>query len=82
MDNPTICCCGRQQCSYLQHNNAALEGLEKDLKNAAQIGQVRSLQIPRTITIRPLFSLFDVASHSFHARHVTNIYTSGSACAP
>lgn len=39
-ERPT-CCCGRIHCAYLDHNNAALEGLEKDLQSAAQIGQVR-----------------------------------------
>ena len=34
------CCCGREQCVYLEQNNAAVEGLEKKLQNAAQIGQV------------------------------------------
>lgn len=78
MDTLTICCCGRQQCAYLQHNNVALEGLEKDLKNAAQIGQVRFL-----ITIRPSFLPFiPLTSLLLHARHVTNIYTPGAACAP
>ena len=40
MERPTICCCGRQECAYLEHNNAAVEGLERDLQSAAQIGQV------------------------------------------
>lgn len=39
MELSSSCCCGRLQCAYLQHNNAALEGLEKHLKSAAQIGQ-------------------------------------------
>lgn len=39
MDTPS-CCCGRVNCAYLEHNNAAMEGLEKDLRSAAQIGQV------------------------------------------
>ena len=34
------CCCGRPHCAFLEHNNVALEGLEKDLRSAAQIGQV------------------------------------------
>ena len=34
------CCCGRSECAYLRHNHAAMEGLEKDLRSAAQIGQV------------------------------------------
>ena len=40
MERPATCCCGREQCAYLEHNKAALEGLEKDLQSAAQIGQV------------------------------------------
>lgn len=83
MDTPTICCCGQQQCAYLQHNNAALDGLEQDLKNAAQIGQVCSfLNFNNHSSFYALFSFFDDASHSLHARHVTNLYTSGAACAP
>lgn len=34
------CCCSKIHCAYLKRNNSALEGLEKDLRNAAQIGQV------------------------------------------
>ena len=34
------CCCGRTSCAYLSHNNAALDDLEKDLRTAAQLGQV------------------------------------------
>ncbi|KAJ5951734.1 uncharacterized protein N7479_010147 [Penicillium vulpinum] len=33
------CCCGRKDCALLEHNNAALEGLEKDLETAARLGQ-------------------------------------------
>lgn len=35
------CCCGRNDCAFLQNNNLALEGLEKDLETAARLGQVR-----------------------------------------
>lgn len=35
------CCCGRDDCTLLEHNNVALEGLEKDLATAAKLGQVR-----------------------------------------
>ncbi|KAL2042089.1 hypothetical protein N7G274_005277 [Stereocaulon virgatum] len=38
-ERPATCCCGREVCAYLEHNNAAMEGLEKDLQSAAQIGQ-------------------------------------------
>lgn len=37
------CCCGRNDCALLEHNNVALEGLEKDLETAARLGQVRIL---------------------------------------
>ncbi len=40
MERPSSCCCGNLQCAYLEHNNAALEGLENQLENAARIGQV------------------------------------------
>ena len=40
------CCCGRQECAYLKHNHSALDGLEKSVQTAAQLGQVsRHLQI-------------------------------------
>jgi hypothetical protein len=35
------CCCGKLDCAYLEHNNVALSGLEKDIETAAQVGQVR-----------------------------------------
>lgn len=40
MERAPRCCCGRSECVYLEHNAAALEGLERDLQSAAQIGQV------------------------------------------
>ena len=42
-ERPASCCCGKSQCAYLEHNNAALEGLESQLENAARIGQVGAL---------------------------------------
>jgi hypothetical protein len=38
------CCCGRSDCAYLEHNNVALEGLERDLEKAARLGQVRDVR--------------------------------------
>jgi hypothetical protein len=38
------CCCGRNDCALLEHNNIALEGLEKDLETAARLGQVRIIK--------------------------------------
>lgn len=34
------CCCGRQECPFLEHNSTVLEGVERDLLSAARIGQV------------------------------------------
>ncbi|KAL4784520.1 hypothetical protein BJX76DRAFT_347759 [Aspergillus varians] len=33
------CCCGREECAYLQNNHDVLEGLEQDLETAARLGQ-------------------------------------------
>ncbi|CAI7640125.1 unnamed protein product [Penicillium palitans] len=41
------CCCGRNDCALLEHNNVALEGLEKDLETAARLGQVHSTSFER-----------------------------------
>jgi hypothetical protein len=41
MEPPMKCCCGRNDCAYLEHNNVALEGLERNLSKAAELGQVR-----------------------------------------
>lgn len=37
------CCCGSTDCAFLAHNGKLLEGLERDVSRAAQLGQVRSL---------------------------------------
>ena len=34
------CCCGRPHCPHSEYNNKVLEGLELDLRTAAQVGQV------------------------------------------
>lgn len=36
------CCCGRPSCAFLEHNNAALGALERELDMAARMGQVRT----------------------------------------
>ncbi|KAI9825672.1 MAG: hypothetical protein M1832_001016 [Thelocarpon impressellum] len=33
------CCCGREECAFLKHNHSALEGLERSVQTAAQLGQ-------------------------------------------
>ncbi|KAL1795395.1 hypothetical protein ACET3X_007211 [Alternaria dauci] len=33
------CCCGSQDCAFLAHNGRLLEGLERDVSKAAQLGQ-------------------------------------------
>lgn len=38
------CCCGKDECAYLEHNHASLRGLEKDLETAARLGQVCGLR--------------------------------------
>ena len=36
----SACCCGQDQCAYLERNDAVLNSLEHDLQSAAEIGQV------------------------------------------
>jgi hypothetical protein len=43
------CCCGRTDCAYLKHNCVALDDLEKEVRTAAQLGQVC---IPHPSTFR------------------------------
>lgn len=43
--SPLQCCCGRLDCAFLKHNNAALEELERDLATAARLGQVRPIPV-------------------------------------
>ncbi|KAF2170162.1 hypothetical protein M409DRAFT_19768 [Zasmidium cellare ATCC 36951] len=33
------CCCGNEACAYLKHNQSALDGLERDVCTAAQLGK-------------------------------------------
>lgn len=35
------CCCGNRECAYLQHSQAAVQGLERDVRQAAKLGSVR-----------------------------------------
>lgn len=41
-EDELYCCCGKPSCAFLEHNNAALGGLERDLDMAARMGQVRT----------------------------------------
>lgn len=62
----SACCCGNPACAYLKRNQDSLQDLEQDVRNAAQIGQVRfsspeSRQLPvaciecgRAIQVRAL----------------------------
>jgi hypothetical protein len=38
------CCCGRTDCAFLKHNSSALDDLEREVRTAAQLGQVRTLE--------------------------------------
>ena len=36
------CCCGRTDCAFLKNNCSALDELEREVRTAAQLGQVRA----------------------------------------
>ena len=67
------CCCGQLQCAYLEQNNAALRGLEKDLRSAAQIGQVRAHMLEDNPSPLP----FMVMAVTKCSDHVTDFRASG-----
>ncbi|KAJ6147353.1 hypothetical protein N7497_009335 [Penicillium chrysogenum] len=50
------CCCGRNDCALLEHNNVALEGLEKDLETAARLGQIVCIQMASVRSRSPILS--------------------------
>jgi hypothetical protein len=39
------CCCGRKDCAYLKHNCTALDDLEREVRTAATLGQVRTFLV-------------------------------------
>lgn len=45
------CCCGRTDCPYLAHTGTLLEGLERDVHTAAQLGQVCSTSSPLSLSV-------------------------------
>jgi hypothetical protein len=36
------CCCGHADCAFLKHNCSALDELEREVRTAARLGQVRT----------------------------------------
>ena len=40
------CCCGNPTCAHLEHNQNALDSLERDVKLAAELGQVCECYMP------------------------------------
>lgn len=61
------CCCGRHSCAYLEHNDAALRALERDLRRAAEAGQVgvsTQLHLPPHHSSMPLPPSWPFAQYS------------------
>lgn len=64
------CCCGSVECAFLRHNNAILDSVERDVHQAARMGQVRlpnSFQPPLLSRVS-LSSLPSVLSCFLHER--------------
>lgn len=50
---PPRCCCGNHDCAFLAYNGRLLEGLERDVSKAAQLGQVCApITLPSLATAR------------------------------
>ena len=63
------CCCGRPDCAYLEHNNAAVDDIERKLERAAQLGQVRAFS-RLAVVCQTLYIVCVVQpSNLYHLRH-------------
>lgn len=72
-----MCCCGKDECVYLRHNNQALDGLERDVRQAARLGQVCAA------CISPSFTSVLNDGAAFGVRNeFTNVFSAGITCAP
>lgn len=40
--NEPLCCCSSPECTTFQRNGEAISSLEKDVRQAASVGQVRA----------------------------------------
>lgn len=75
------CCCGSPDCAFLAHNGRLLDGLERDVSKAAQLGQVRGFHS----FMAALSDFAAVAASSHLCRHVerpfapANLLSSGSS---
>ena len=81
MERPAACCCGRVECAYLEHNNAAMEGLERELHSAAQIGQVGSSFLANGRRILDIVFVLEVMrgkATTLVIKHVTDICAPGT----
>ncbi|KAJ8612394.1 hypothetical protein MRB53_037435 [Persea americana] len=41
------CCCGNEDCAYLQSNQSALDGIERELQNSARLGQSAQQEVQK-----------------------------------
>ena len=58
------CCCGHADCAFLKHNSSALDELEREVRTAARLGQVRTfsfflVRTPRRILPTCDFPVFE-----------------------
>ena len=97
-ERPTNCCCGNLHCAYLEHNDAALKGLESQLENAARIGQVgtfasRESCLILQINVKQSFqdpcglmtrvsATWDQTFSKVTGKHVADLRNTGTARAP
>lgn len=68
--SPLKCCCGSLECVFLRHNNAILDNVEKDVHQAARMGQVSPAHL------RIFISFFD---SSAFAQHLTLLCCASTA---
>ena len=65
----SACCCGNTDCAYLKQNQASLDDLEQDVRNAAKLGQVCTTLLPKTLSLR----IECDCAMQVHAAHPANV---------
>lgn len=78
------CCCGSPDCAFLAHNGRLLDGLERDVSKAAQLGQVRGFQslMAALSDLTAAVAAPHLCRHVAGALALANVFSAGSAHPP
>ncbi|CAJ2503219.1 Uu.00g106130.m01.CDS01 [Anthostomella pinea] len=67
--SPMTCCCGSPECVFLRHNCSVLDSVEKDVHQAARMGQPAYCAVPRPSAIQQQLRNITLTPSALLARH-------------